>query len=376
MYWWVQTYAEFVLAMLCFLFNMATFYKSVRINKTRVNPNDQVEANKRVLERLFLIQNFGDLATFFILFIPNIIYAVGCQYDRWHCIAVHVYIQLVRTQDYHVLNYGAVGDGKQDDTVAVRSTFSAAANGGFNVSSNIIIDIRGTILGSTNTTLYQWNSAYWHPLILASNVQNVTMTGGGLIDGNGSIWWKCARTNNSLPPCENKSRPNLFYVGNGKNITIMNVTFKNSPGSGITFETIENGYIGNISILAPSSGDQNDPSINTDAIDIWRSVNVLVENSYISVGDVAFALESSYDIPNQNITIRNMTIGNSHGLALGSFQNGGNQNILFENIIINGSDKLDTGPNIISAPGRGGKIPCCATIVEKLVTYVILVRIC
>lgn len=87
-------------------------------------------------------------------------------------ILVHVYIQLVRTQDYHVLNYGAVGDGKQDDTVAVRSTFSAAANGnggrvifdsghtfltgGFNVSSNIIIDIRGTILGSTNTALYQW----------------------------------------------------------------------------------------------------------------------------------------------------------------------------------------------------------------------------
>ena len=78
--------------------------------------------------------------------------------------------------------------------------------------------------------------------------------------------------------------------------------------------------------------------------------------SCVFLGDVAFALESGGHIPNQNITIRNMKIGNSHGLALGSFQNGGNQNILFENIIINGSDKLDTGPNVISAPGRGGKV--------------------
>uniref|UniRef100_A0A914CKY7 7TM GPCR serpentine receptor class x (Srx) domain-containing protein n=1 Tax=Acrobeloides nanus TaxID=290746 RepID=A0A914CKY7_9BILA len=85
MYWWIQVYAEFILAMLCFLFDMATFYKLVRINKTRVNPNDHVEANKRLLERLFLIQNCGDLATFFIMFIPNIIYAAGCQFVSLLC---------------------------------------------------------------------------------------------------------------------------------------------------------------------------------------------------------------------------------------------------------------------------------------------------
>jgi hypothetical protein len=56
MYWWIQTYAEFVLAMSCFLLDMATFYKLVRINQVRINQNDQVEAQKRLLERLFLIQ--------------------------------------------------------------------------------------------------------------------------------------------------------------------------------------------------------------------------------------------------------------------------------------------------------------------------------
>uniref|UniRef100_A0A914C7P6 C-type lectin domain-containing protein n=1 Tax=Acrobeloides nanus TaxID=290746 RepID=A0A914C7P6_9BILA len=33
-----------------------------------------------------IILNFGNLATFVILFIPHMVYAIGCNYDRWHCI--------------------------------------------------------------------------------------------------------------------------------------------------------------------------------------------------------------------------------------------------------------------------------------------------
>ena len=70
----------------------------------------------------------------------------------------------VRAQTYSVLQFGAVGDGKTNDTKAIRDTLAAAANsnggrvifdagytfltGGFNVTSNVILDVRGTILGS------------------------------------------------------------------------------------------------------------------------------------------------------------------------------------------------------------------------------------
>jgi hypothetical protein len=57
-YWWVQTYAEFIFAILCFLFDMATFYKLVRINRAKKSENDHVESQRRLLERLFLIQVF------------------------------------------------------------------------------------------------------------------------------------------------------------------------------------------------------------------------------------------------------------------------------------------------------------------------------
>uniref|UniRef100_A0A914CRF3 Polygalacturonase n=1 Tax=Acrobeloides nanus TaxID=290746 RepID=A0A914CRF3_9BILA len=70
------------------------------------------------------------------------------------------------------------------------------------------------------------------------------------------------------------------------------------------------------------------------------------------LGDVAIAIESGQS-PTKNVMFRYNKIGNSHGLAIGSWQNGGIQDITFKNIVIQGSDALDTGPNLIAARGRG-----------------------
>ena len=74
-------------------------------------------------------------------------------------------------QEYNVLKYGAKGDGKASDTNAVRGALAAAAksNGGrvvfdagytfltgcFNVTSNVILDVRGTIMASINVSDYE-----------------------------------------------------------------------------------------------------------------------------------------------------------------------------------------------------------------------------
>ena len=79
-------------------------------------------------------------------------------------------IKLVLAQDYHVLNFGAVGDGITNDTKAVRDALMAAykTNGGrvifdadyqfltgpLNITSNVILDVRGTIIASRNTSDY------------------------------------------------------------------------------------------------------------------------------------------------------------------------------------------------------------------------------
>ena len=74
-------------------------------------------------------------------------------------------------QDYNVTTFGAVGDGKTDDTNAIRAAFTAANNsnggrvifdvgstfltGSFVMSNNTILDVRGTILGTTAPEKYE-----------------------------------------------------------------------------------------------------------------------------------------------------------------------------------------------------------------------------
>ena len=84
-------------------------------------------------------------------------------------------IFLLQTQAYAnhwsvIASFGAVGDGKTDDTQAIRNALAKAANssggrvvfdaghtfltGPFDITSNVILDVQGKILGSSNTTEY------------------------------------------------------------------------------------------------------------------------------------------------------------------------------------------------------------------------------
>ena len=81
-----------------------------------------------------------------------------------------LFLQNIFAQTYSVLQYGAIGDGKTNDTSAIRATLSAAANsnggrvifdenhtfltGCFNVTSNVILDIRGKILVPQDSSVF------------------------------------------------------------------------------------------------------------------------------------------------------------------------------------------------------------------------------
>lgn len=133
----------------------------------------------------------------------------------------------------------------------------------------------------------------YDPLIAISNAKNVTVSGSGTIDGQGAMWWPCAK-NTSLWPCDNKHRyafsqtihalrPRIMNIRDTTDLEITGVTLKNSPNENIAMQSCKNVHIHNISILAPSSEDKVLPSHNTDAIDV-NGENIVIENSYISVG--------------------------------------------------------------------------------------------
>ena len=139
----------------------------------------------------------------------------------------------------------------------------------------------------------------------------------------------------------------------------------------IVLGDVNGGHVSHVNVLSPGSHDPTNPSHNTDGIDVGNSQNVLVEYSYVSVGeylysykvlknenlgDVAIMAGSSYK-QTANVTFRYLNIGTSQGLAIGSNTYAGVLNVTFHNITMHGNlvaDNIDTGPLVISQRGRGG----------------------
>ncbi|RWW34318.1 hypothetical protein GW17_00000922 [Ensete ventricosum] len=90
--------------------------------------------------------------------------------------------------------------------------------------------------------------------------------------------------------------------------------------------------------------------------------DVLIENSYICVGDDAVAIKSGWDQygitygrPSTNITLRNLTVRSvvSAGISIGSEMSGGVSNVTVEDLIVWESRR---GIRIKTAVGRGGYV--------------------
>ena len=212
---------------------------------------------------------------------------------------------------FDVTAYGAVGDGKTDDTSAVRAALAAAAaaNGGtvlfppaktfftgaMNLTSNVVLDVRGTILATPDSD----NGHYalgaqlawfgvgtaWQAFLHSNGANNLTLQGGGVIDGNGAKWWACGcKGNAQAAPCKGSERPRLLNLIGGDGLVIQDLTFQNSPMWNLRPSHFKNVYMRNLTILAP-----NGVACNTDGIDMDGVQNALVEDCYIAVGDDAIA---------------------------------------------------------------------------------------
>ena len=272
-------------------------------------------------------------------------------------------------QVFNVLDFGAKGDGVTLDSTAIRAAFAAstASNGGvvvfpkgytfltgpFNISANTIVSVEGVILASNNSADYlllpilPWfgTGLEWMSVVHSFNVSNISITGGGIIDGQGQPWWGCS-SNIMLPPCNGYSRPGLIRLVYGSDIRIHNVTIKDSPSWTTHLVWNDRVHIFNVTILAPSN------SHNTDGLDVDCSQDVLLEDSYVSVGDDFVSVKSGIDWygrtfgrPSKNVMIRNTIVGTSHGCSIGSEMSGGVNNVTFENILMNATG---TGVRMVS----------------------------
>jgi polygalacturonase len=216
------------------------------------------------------------------------------------------------------------------------------------------------------------------PLFYAYNAENITITGRGVIDGQGKKWWdflfelfkdpdrektswqlEFARQNKNTPMPDDLfifkqgfCRPPFIQPMYCKNVRIEGITIVNSPFWTVNPEFCDNVTISGITIINP-------PSPNTDGINPESCTNVHISDCHISVGDDCITIKSGRDGPGrekaspaENYTITNCTMLSGHGgVVIGSEMSGDVRNIVISNCIFDGTDR---GIRIKSTRGRGG----------------------
>jgi len=190
------------------------------------------------------------------------------------------------------------------------------------------------------------------PLIGSLNAENIAITGEGTIDGNGNIWWDAKA--NAPKGTPEAPRPLLIDITKSKQILIEGVTIQNSPQYNIATFLCDGLTVRNVTILNPGKG-----APNTDGIDPFSTSHVLIEHTTIDTGDDNVAIKSGLvergdpDVPSTDITIRDCTFRNGHGLSIGSETAGGVRNVTVERVTFTGTRQ---GIRIKSARGRGNDI--------------------
>jgi polygalacturonase len=271
--------------------------------------------------------------------------------------------------------YGAKADGTTMNTSAIQAAIDACSKkGGGKVTldggtyltgpivlkSDIDLDIaKGTTLqGSSRHDDYPRKMEFRNPglqsLVSATNASNISITGGGVIDGAGETWWKEARAQGDHGIMgQGMLRPRLIVFDHSHKIIMEGVTVQNSPFWQIVVYYSDDVAIRNIRVLADPA------SPNTDAIDPFSSSNIRIEHVYADVGDDDVAIKSGQanspgpDAPSKDITISDCTFMHGHGLSIGSEVSGGVQNVHVARVHFKGTAN---GVRIKSNRDRGGDI--------------------
>lgn len=259
-------------------------------------------------------------------------------------------------------SYGATGNGTTKDTTALQKAINACANDGIaeltsgkyltgplTLPSGITlqIDSGATLLASQTVSDYPASGSHLTALLLASKASNVTIDGGGTIDGQGAPWWATIKAEKaagqSLSP-----RPGIVDLETVSTATLSNVTIKNAPNVHVTMKASTHVTIDHMTISSPSD------SPNTDGFDIWSSNSVTLTNSTIDCGDDDVAIDSSTSNgAAHDISISSDTILHGHGLSIGSYTAGGVYNISMHDNTMTGTV---SGIRIKSARDRGGEV--------------------
>jgi len=321
---------------------------------------------------------------------------------------------------------GGVGDGVTLNTVAFEKAIQKLSQkGGGTLKVPFGIWFTGPIVFRSNIQLYLEKGAVIlfttdfdaYPLLKTSyegvetrrcqspisgrNLENVAITGEGIINGSGEAWrplkkskvtesyWKKVinsggvlkdsdywfpsqkslkgellsekqlldgnLTEEEWNSIKDFLRPVMVSFIECKNVYLQGVLFENSPSWAIHPLLCENLTVENIFVRNPLFAQ------NGDGIDVESCKNVIITRSTFDVGDDAICLKSGKDEsgrkrgrPTENVVVENCTVFKGHGgFVVGSEMSGGIRNVSVSNCKFMGTD---VGLRFKSNRGRGGVV--------------------
>ena len=331
-------------------------------------------------------------------------------YQNLPCAMTVVQAPTIPKRTVNLADFGAVGDGLTLCTDAIQKAINTLAKQGgghlnvgagvwltapFTLKDNVDLHLEknAIIVFTPDKTLhFETDEATGQreeratPGITASRARNISITGSGIIDGNGEWWrpvkrgkvsdveWNMYREKGGTtsddgslwyahglkhfkdvaPDAEQSERvrAHLIRLTECENVLIEGVTIQNSPRFHIVPQRCRGVIIDGVTIRCPWNAQ------NGDAIDIGNSRDVLIVNNTIDAGDDGICMKGGAGPqgekagPCENILIQDNTVYHAHGgFVIGSEFSGGMKNIVVRQNRFSGTD---TGLRFKSAIGRGG----------------------
>ena len=190
------------------------------------------------------------------------------------------------------------------------------------------------------------NVTYFAALINADKIDSFSISGEGILDGNGLPYWRHFWLRRQFnPQCTNmdEMRPRIIYISNSKNVVISGITVRNSPFWTTHFYRCSNLILEDLTIYAPTK-----PVLapSSDAIDLDVCHDVVIRNCNISVNDDAIALKGGKGpdadkLPengaNYNIVIENCNFGFCHCILTCGSETIHNHDVIVRNCVTDGA---------------------------------------
>ena len=335
-----------------------------------------------------------------------------------------------RQDTFSIVRYGAVQDPLRLNTGAINDAIADCSRKGGGVvlvpagywltgplvlrsGVNLHIDRAAILQFTADLSQYPLVEGNWegHPAarcqspISGTDLENIAITGGGIIDASGDAWRMLAKdrlpegewnkkvaaggvlsedgktwypsekslkgahakdagvlrpgmTLSSFADIKDFLRPNLLVLTRCKKVLLEGTSFQNSPAWCLHTLLCEDLTLRDVHVRNPWY------AANGDGVDLESCRNVLVENSTFDAGDDGICIKSGRDEegrkrgkPTENVIIRNDIVYRGHGgFVVGSEMSGGARNIFVSDCSFIGTD---IGLRFKTVRGRGG-------VVEKI----------